>query len=86
MAKTFPDPRTDDAALLIHAQALADLSDAERAAYLDDFCGRQDPPPADDYKAAGRGRSLREILGEKRTASLLAKADKAKAAKAAAKT
>lgn len=83
MRNTFPDPKTDAATLVIHADRLADMTDAERAAYLDDFCGRQDPPPADDYAATGRGRSLREILGDKLTASLLAKADKVKAAKAA---
>lgn len=86
MAKnTFAEPRTDDEALVIHADRLASMTDEERAAYLDDFSGRQDPPPADDYAAAGCGKSLRELLGDKRTASLLAKADKAAAAKTKAK-
>lgn len=83
MNNRHPEPRTDAAALVLHADHLAEMTDAERAEYLDGFSGQQIPPPADNYAANGRGKSLREALGDNATASLLAKADKAKAAKVA---
>lgn len=81
----FLDPRIDDNALVIHADRLAGMTDEERAAYLDEFSGRQDPPPADDYKNDGRGKSLRELLGDSRIAALIARANLIRAKRAQGK-
>lgn len=75
MKNQHPNPRTDDDALVIHADRMAGMSEAQRNEYLDEFSGKQDPPPADNYEKDGRGKSLRDLLGETGTAALIAQAD-----------
>lgn len=74
MTNKFHDPKVDTETLLIHAQRLAPMTDSERQQYLNDFCGRRTPPPANGYKPEDRGASIADLIGPEGVLTLLASA------------